>query len=67
MGLLKPSDGKKSGRFVNAPDNIVDAKGQPGIGSTKRGNKWATNKMDTQPPTKGDNPWKKVGTTKKPY
>jgi hypothetical protein len=67
MGLVKPNDGKKSGRFVNAPDNIETSKGKPGIGSTKMGQKWAGNSIKTTPPSKGDNPWSKVGSSKKPY
>lgn len=68
MGLIKPSNGKKNGRFVNAPDNIQTSKGQPGIGSTKMGKGYGgTNSIKVTPPSKGDNPWSKVGTSKKPY
>lgn len=67
MGLMKPSDGKKSGRFVNAPDNITTSSGKPGIGSTKMGKGYGRNSIKTTPPSKGDNPFSKVGSSKKPY
>lgn len=68
MGIMKPSGSKKASRFVNPPDNIETSTGKPGIGSTKFGHGMVgKNKMNTVPPSKGDNPWTKMGTKKSPY